>query len=343
MESQKFERESLRVHSFLEKFPTMEPAELQELSNDILENGLKDTITLSADGTTIIDGRARLTACGIVGVEPRFNKISQNKTEEEIIRFIIEQNIKTRKFGVGQRAIIGAKYMELVPEYQRPVEPDGQDKDKHRNFVGRFVGTSGKSVQYARIVIQFRPDLEQLVWSGEITLNQAYERTMMSRGKRVNAPSRSTKRIVVPFSDNPPAGNDKTKIATDARVKWLKHYAEEEGLDSFAIAKRLGITDGVVRRIARRHEIEIAADAWTLKRKKGNFDINRVAQVVADDLVAMSTAVSRLIENNEELDPRQTKEWARIYWRTARQLNKLAKRIYYMDTRIDSNHDNDNS
>src|SRR5688572_13286990 len=59
------------VHPLAESFPMLEGDELDALVDDIRTNGLLNPIVRDTNGR-LIDGRNRLKACALAGVEPRF-------------------------------------------------------------------------------------------------------------------------------------------------------------------------------------------------------------------------------------------------------------------------------
>ena len=61
-----------QFHPIAAIFPLMGEDELQALADDIRDNGLRNPI-LRFEGK-ILDGRNRLTACRLAGVEPRFEE-----------------------------------------------------------------------------------------------------------------------------------------------------------------------------------------------------------------------------------------------------------------------------
>ncbi|SRR5581483_2293308 len=87
-------------------FPLMEEAELQELADDIKQNGLKEPIAL-LDGK-VIDGRNRLRACEIAQVEPMFTNIQV----ESPTSYVISKNLKRRHLTISQKAAIAARAIE---------------------------------------------------------------------------------------------------------------------------------------------------------------------------------------------------------------------------------------
>ena len=69
------------VHPFAEAFPMLEGEELNALVEDIQTNGLLHPIVTDQNGQ-VIDGRNRLRACRLAGVEaitPRQGRLPTNK------------------------------------------------------------------------------------------------------------------------------------------------------------------------------------------------------------------------------------------------------------------------
>lgn len=338
------EAKSLRTHPFSEHFPLMSREEIQVLANDILENGLKESIILTSDGNTIVDGRNRFRACGVVGVEPRFRLLPKNMNEAEILRLIASANVQTRNFTPGQLAMIGhylTQALERFPisdleNFPRIREYDNKN---HRAYAAVVIGVSSKTIWQAMMIVKHYPTLEAQVRSGELRLNTAYERVMADRGLRGGGGVKIPNQL----SERPPKGRDNTRRGIEARRAWLKHYAEQK-LSSQEIASRLDISDETVRRLARRFNIELPGDVWSYKRRKRSFDVNRVAQVVADDLVAMADSLPTIREHLGEINPDKAAEWARIYWRTARHLSNLARLMHFdVKSTNRTNGDNDGS
>ncbi len=71
-----------------------------ELAADIKENGLQHFIIVDAAGQ-LIDGRNRLAACKIAGVEPTFEQLGAR----EPLAFIVSSNLKRRNLTKGQAAM----------------------------------------------------------------------------------------------------------------------------------------------------------------------------------------------------------------------------------------------
>ncbi|MFJ7590836.1 ParB N-terminal domain-containing protein [Streptomyces sp. NPDC097617] len=60
---------TLKVHPFADTLPMLDQDELHDLAESIKTEGLHHPIVLDPDGV-LVDGRNRLAACKIAGVEP---------------------------------------------------------------------------------------------------------------------------------------------------------------------------------------------------------------------------------------------------------------------------------
>ena len=145
----------LKVHPAADVFPMLPDDELQELAADIKENGLREPIKVK-DGV-LIDGRNRLKACELAGVEPRFEELNGESPES----YILSVNINRRHLTKGQRAMATAM-----------VWPEGRQGKKATSLKNNEV--SGGYVRMARTVLATMPELAKQVMAGIVSLNEAY-------------------------------------------------------------------------------------------------------------------------------------------------------------------------
>ena len=96
----------IKIHPLAEIFPLLDDKALRELADDIKANGQQ--VPILACRGTIIDGRNRLAACEIAGVEPLF-LIRDDMTEPEVVAAIISANLHRRHLTTQQRAHIAAE------------------------------------------------------------------------------------------------------------------------------------------------------------------------------------------------------------------------------------------
>ena len=95
---------ALGVHPAAELFPLMKGPELGLLVEDIDEHGLREPIVMYQG--LVLDGRNRLRACEIAGVEPRFVEWEGVGSP---LAFVLSRNLHRRHLNEGQRAIIAAR------------------------------------------------------------------------------------------------------------------------------------------------------------------------------------------------------------------------------------------
>lgn len=107
-------------HPYAALFPVLEGAELEVLAKDIAEHGLREPITL-LDGQ-VLDGRNRLAACRLAGVEPQFREW---QGEGSPVAWVISVNLHRRHLSTGQRAIAAARASEMFKAEARERQLSG--------------------------------------------------------------------------------------------------------------------------------------------------------------------------------------------------------------------------
>jgi ParB-like chromosome segregation protein Spo0J len=149
------------VHPLAAIFPMLSDEELTDLAEDIKENGLLHPIVRTLDGV-IVDGRNRLVACVMAGVEPEFeNRVVD---DDQARALIVSANLQRRNITKGQQA------MALAIIYP---ETDDKGGRGHKAFGDRTVSRERLSI--ARAVLRAAPDdLTPQVVAGIITLDKAY-------------------------------------------------------------------------------------------------------------------------------------------------------------------------
>ena len=160
------EIQSMRVHEIAELFPMMGQAELAELACDIEANGLQNPI-VTKDGV-LIDGRNRLKACEIAGVEPVFKEFEG----EDIRVYIIGANIHRRHLTESQRAMIAAQLANLG-NGQKTSSANLQSRAVSQAQAAEMLSVSPRSVATAKVVHSVSPVLAGAVSSGEISVHAA--------------------------------------------------------------------------------------------------------------------------------------------------------------------------
>lgn len=189
-------------HRYASIFPPMSLEEFEELCEDIQTHGLREPILTYQ--RKILDGRHRERACGLTGVQARYEEFEG--TELEAIHCVVSLNAKRRHLDSGQRATSAAKMTEFLDQVQRAAKkrqreggkeagrgrpkekveeriPQPYRKPESRDTIATAVGTNGKYVDAAVKLQKQAPDLFEKVHAGELKIPQA-KREMARREKR---------------------------------------------------------------------------------------------------------------------------------------------------------------
>ncbi len=198
--------ETLKYHPLCRLLPAMPEDELDRLVEDIRANGLREPITIL--NGEILDGRSRLAACRMAGVEPRFVQFDGASAAA----FVASMNLHRRHLSASQRAAVAAELAEameceaaalVADEYAFPAEttstatenrvfpeentsgPIGPEvpaapkpaprrpKKSKTAEAAKEADATERSAKRARRVMEAAPELHQAVKAGEITLHAA--------------------------------------------------------------------------------------------------------------------------------------------------------------------------
>jgi hypothetical protein len=163
-------RPPLAIHPAALAFPEMLAIALQELADDIKQNGLAHPIVRNGDGL-LLDGRNRLKACEIAGVEPRFETYKGTNP----VGFIVSSNLKRRHLNESQRALIGAKLAKLSHGGdRRSNQAANLPLEIKQATAAALLNVSERSVRHAAVVRDSgKPDLIKKVEQGELSVSAA--------------------------------------------------------------------------------------------------------------------------------------------------------------------------
>lgn len=150
------------VHPVADIFPMMSEDELADLAADIKANGLLLPIIVDDNGI-LIDGRNRIRACEIAGVEPRFEGLNGR----DATALIVSTNIRRRHLSAGQSAILLAK------AYPEDGGKGGRGKKSEATNSAESAGFSTRRLREAREIVRYAPELADQVLSREITYEDA--------------------------------------------------------------------------------------------------------------------------------------------------------------------------
>lgn len=216
----------MKTHPVAALFPILSEPELKRLADDIAANGLQHPIVM--EGDVLLDGRNRLAACKLAGVEPS----TIQYVGQDAAAFIVSANLHRRHLNTSQRALIAAKIANL---------PDGVTKRSAKlptpvtqPDAAKMLNVSERSVRSAKVLLDLAPEVAEKVRSGELTvaagLKKARPHVSRATGKHEWYSPKSfveTGRSVLGTIDLDPASSK----AANKVVQAEKFYtAEDDGL-----------------------------------------------------------------------------------------------------------------
>lgn len=169
----------MKAHPAAALFPLLGEAELGELAADIKANGLRVPIVTHVG--QVLDGRNRLRACELAGVEPRF----ENFAGADPVAFVVSLNIKRRHLDESQRAMVGARLLPMLGEEARKrqgartdlrdIPPDlGGSRGEAAEHAARLVNVGRGTVEAAaRVLKRAEPELVEAVDRGDVAVSAA--------------------------------------------------------------------------------------------------------------------------------------------------------------------------
>lgn len=201
-----------------------------------------------------------------------------------------------------------------------------------RDVIGRGLGIGGTT--YSRLRAMYNaagrdlPDAREAVRRLEdgAPIGGTYDwwrrRTTVPRG----GPSVDEVPDNTPLSalGEPPAGNAKSSTAAALRRAFVREMART-GHTADQIGQRIHMSPEGVRRIARKADIEIKADAITARARKNPVDSNAVIVRAIEDLDAIAWSLSQV--DVSTLDEEQAEGWAKELSSFAHRTTRLVKAI----------------
>ncbi len=125
----------LAYHPACLLFPKMGRQALRELADDIKARGLLNPIVLYQG--KVLDGRSRLAACKMAGVEPRFVQWGGTGSPTA---WVISQNLFRRHLTASQRAVVAYDLLPMMAD---------EAKDRQRLSRGRGKKTAQECATFS--------------------------------------------------------------------------------------------------------------------------------------------------------------------------------------------------
>lgn len=166
----------MRVHPVADLFPMLPEDELDDLAEDIKANGLQHPIVVK-DGE-LIDGRNRLAACELAGVDPSFEELDG----QDPVAYILSANLARRHMNQGQKAIAGARVTQIV--YGQQTE------------LARIVGVPQQRISEAVQILEHAPDEADDVLADKLAFSSALKTAKEKRDAQLSEAERHENELV---------------------------------------------------------------------------------------------------------------------------------------------------
>jgi ParB-like chromosome segregation protein Spo0J len=178
------EHPEMKIHPAAAIMPMMPDDELAELAESIKENGLIHPVMLDAEGQ-VVDGKNRLAACRLAGVEPRFETLEKGR---DVIAYVASVNLQRRHVSKGQQAM---RHARLFPEPMSPSErarKGGEAKARGEAACSESKPAFSRvRLSQARTVLRHSIELAQSVVEGTTGLDEALETVEESERQRAES------------------------------------------------------------------------------------------------------------------------------------------------------------
>lgn len=190
----------LKVHPAAEIFPMLPDSEIADLAKDIENNGLQNPIVVYED--KLLDGRNRLAACNIAGIQPEVVEYEGDSP----VSFVISANLKRRQLDASQRAAVAVEIEPLFAaeakkrqqENAKRNQPQSKSlnvanlppleiKSKAREQAAAVVSVSPRMVQEAKAIKKNNPEAFERIKSGAVTVHEAKKEIRGEEIKEVRA------------------------------------------------------------------------------------------------------------------------------------------------------------
>lgn len=214
----------LTQHPYGALFPHMPEEDFKTLCADIKTSGFSDLHPIVLHDGMVLDGWHRHLACLTTGITGTYVDFRAPEMANTPLEFVIQENLNRRHLDVGQRCIVGARYLELTLELEEKGEtirnsgyPPSQRK---LDDVAAAMNVSRDSVIKANALLKKDPEGAQEVLEGKKSLHAA----KAAADAKSEAHGAAVRRIEAVLGDS---WTQTVKLTTRELVKMSGLIAEE--------------------------------------------------------------------------------------------------------------------
>ena len=301
----------LTIHPVAASFPMLDDEAMADLAADIKANGLTDPITVK--GSEIVDGRNRLKACEIAGVEPAFAQWSAKKGVT-IETWIISRNVHRRHLNESQRATVAVALAESL----QICNADGEraSQTDRRIAAATIMRVSPRTVEAAAAVVERGSKaLQEAVKSGDVKASAAQQVVTLPKSEQTALVRKGSDAVAAEAREQ--RGKKARRAAAGGGSKSDQARARRE-------AQAAEAEDGGVggKLVARRQDQwrKICGDVRSLSKTLHalSFPIIRASGSIDEGLLAL------IIEAGK---PIHRQDWTPQFKRAAKALASIAEKL----------------
>ena len=181
-------------HAVCLAFPMLGETELRELAEDIRQKGLVHPIVMHQG--QVLDGRNRLAACELAGVEPRFVEWTGTGSPVE---WVIATNLIRRHLTASQRAVVALDLLPLLEQEARERQRQSQGRGKKgakecatfsangkaSGVAARLTRSNSRYVETVKAIQACAPEVIEKVRGGQLSVPNAKRVADLSPSQRV--------------------------------------------------------------------------------------------------------------------------------------------------------------
>jgi ParB-like chromosome segregation protein Spo0J len=159
------------IHDAAKLFAMLDDNEIKALANDIKQNGQR--VPIATQNKIIVDGRNRLVACKIAGVEPKFVEI-----EGDAVEAVISLNLQRRNLDESQKSTLALRLIPKLREEAKLRQQEGRVNDPRRGGgkaseeAAKIVGVSPRIVERLVRIEKYAPQEIAKIENGERTVGE---------------------------------------------------------------------------------------------------------------------------------------------------------------------------
>lgn len=227
----------MRIHPAAKLFPELDDDAINELAEDIADNGQQQPILLDAEGV-LLDGRNRLRACKIARVEPEFKTWTGNGSP---VALIVSLNLKRRHLTKSQKAALAVELLPILEDEaarrqkagrsdlsQKVDQGGGRNQQRAAAQAGTLVGGVNRQyVSQAKQIATQSPAVFEQVKNGKMSLQDA-RREVVKEQRQQTAKEQPWPKAEKELSEAVEAGE--TVVANVSKHVHLIAWAERKGL-----------------------------------------------------------------------------------------------------------------